>query len=343
MTITRRQFGRLAAVGAATGAGLASGLPMPALAQTKVLKMKLGTPFPTTHPGGSRMVEVGDLIRAETNGAVDISVFPNNQLGGESDMESQLRAGALDFMTTSGAVLQTFVPTAGINAVPFVFKDYTNVWPAMDGGLGEYIRGAIFKVGIYTFPKSLDNGFRNITTSSRPIVTPDDLKGLKIRVPVTPLWVSAFKALGASAATINLPELYSALQTRIVDGQENPMVQINAFRIYEVQKYCSLTAHVWDGNWIVANGRKWASLPDDVQKVISRNMDEITVKQRADILKMNTDLVAELAGKGLIFNTPEREPFHEALVKAGFYTDWKKKYGPEAWGALEKAVGTSLG
>ena len=346
MKMTRRQFGITAVGGALAGVGILAGAyPAPAFAQRKVFKMKYGSPYPTTHPAGSRLVEVCDLIRKETDGIVDIQAFPNNQLGGESDMNSQLRSGALEFMTTSGAVLQTVVPTSGINAVPFVFKNYDHVWSSMDGALGEYVRDAVAKYGIYNFNKAtIDNGFRNITSSIKPINTVEDLKGMKIRVPVTPLWADAFKSMGASAATLNLPELYSALQTKIVDGQENPLVQINAFRLYEVQKYCSMTGHVWDGGLTVANARKWEQIPKELQAVITKNFEAIAIKQRADVIKMNSDLVGEMGAKGLIFNTPTNiESFRKALIDSGFYTVWKGKYGPEAWGALEKAVGATLG
>jgi TRAP-type transport system periplasmic protein len=337
--ISRRQLGRLATAG-----GLAAALPCPAYAQRRTFKMKMGSPYPLTHPAGTRAVEVCELIRKETDGAMDITCFPNNQLGGESDMDSQLRSGAIDFMTTSGAVLQTVVPTSGISAVPFVFKNYDHVWTSMDGSLGQYIADAVAKYGITMLGKAtFDNGFRNITSSTKPIRTVEDLQGFKIRVPVTPLWADAFKALGAAPATINLPELYSSLQTKIVDGQENPLVQINAFRLYEVQKYCAMTGHVWDGGLTVANTRKWESIPKELQAVVSRNFEQIAIKQRADVLKMNSDLVAEMGAKGLTFNTPDNAPFREALVKSGFYTTWKGKYGPEAWGALEKAVGQALG
>jgi tripartite ATP-independent transporter DctP family solute receptor len=278
-------------------------------------------------------------MRGRTRRVIDITVFPGNQLGGESDMESQVRAGALDFMTTSGVLLQTIVPTAGVNGLPFVFKDYDTVWKAMDGDLGSFIRTSINKVGLYTFPKIVDNGFRNITTSNKPIDKPEDLQGLKIRVPVTPLWVSSFKALGASPTTMNLTELYSALQTKVVDGQENPLVQIDTYRLFEVQKYCSMTEHVWDGNWIIANARKWATLPSDAQDVVSRNFDEAAMKQREDIFKVNNELGKSLQEKGMVFNTPDKVPFRATLEKVGFYAEWKKKYGPDAWARLEQYVG----
>jgi TRAP-type C4-dicarboxylate transport system substrate-binding protein len=106
-----------------------------------------------------------------------------------------------------------------------------------------------------------------------------------------------------------------------------------------VQKYCSLTEHVWDGNWLIANARKWNSLPKDVQEVIARHFDAAAVKQRADVLRLNTDLEASLQQRGLIFNRPEKPPFRKALQQAGFYAEWKKKYGPEAWAKLEQYTG----
>ena len=106
------------------------------------------------------------------------------------------------------------------------------------------------------FRKILDSGYRNITTSNRPINAVEDLKGMKMRVPPSPVWVSLFTALGSSPTSITINELYSALQTKIVDGQENPLTVIEAGKYYEVQKYCSITEHMWDGLWIIANGKR---------------------------------------------------------------------------------------
>ncbi|WP_435336195.1 TRAP transporter substrate-binding protein, partial [Klebsiella pneumoniae] len=106
-----------------------------------------------------------------------------------------------------------------------------------------------------------DNGFRQITSSTRPIAGPADLQGFKIRVPVSPLWTSMFKALDSAPASINFAEVYSSLQTKIVDGQENPLAIISTAKLYEVQKYCSLTNHMWDGFWFLANRRAWERLP----------------------------------------------------------------------------------
>ena len=115
-----------------------------------------------------------------------------------------------------------------------------------------------------------DNGFRQMTTSSKPIETAKDMDGLKIRVPVSPLSISMFKALGAAPASLQFSEVYSALQTKIVDAQENPLPIIQVAKLYEVQKYCSLTNHIWDGFWFIANGRAWRRLPADLQKIVAR-------------------------------------------------------------------------
>ena len=130
----------------------------------------------------------------------------------------------------------------------------------MDGDLGAYIRGEIAKANLVAMDKIWDNGFRQTTSSSKPINHPDDLKGFKIRVPVSPLWTSMFKAFDAAPASINFSEVYSALQTKIVEGQENPLAIISTAKLYEVQKYCSLTNHMWDGFWFLANRRAWERL-----------------------------------------------------------------------------------
>jgi tripartite ATP-independent transporter DctP family solute receptor len=209
----------------------------------------------------------------------------------------------------------------------------------MDGELGAYIRGQISKAGIVAMEKIWDNGFRQITSSTKPIQTPEDLKGFKIRVPVSPLWTSMFKAFGAAPASINISEAYSALQTKIVEGQENPLAVIATKNFQEVQKYCSLTNHMWDGYWFLANKRAYEALPDDIRAIVTKNINDAGLAQRADVFKLNNSLQSDLTAKGLLFNKPDPAPFRETLQKAGFYTEWRGKYGEEAFAILEKAVG----
>jgi tripartite ATP-independent transporter DctP family solute receptor len=212
----------------------------------------------------------------------------------------------------------------------------------MDGGLGEYVRDAIEKSGLFAFEKMWDNGYRQITSGTHPINTPEDLKGFKIRVPVSPLWTSMFNAFGASPASINFSEVYAALQTKIVEGQENPLSLIEFNKFYEVQKYVSLTNHMWDGFWSLANGRAWASLPKDLQEIVARNIDEAAIEERQDIRKLNDSTRGQLTQQGMVFNETDPVKFRDTLRRAGFYAEWKEKYGPEAWAVFEKQVGALI-
>ena len=338
MTLTpsrsRRSF-----IQASASAGALATIGVPVFAQGAPLSFKWANNIPATHPSNIRVREAAEAIKKESNGRVDIAIFPNNQLGGDTDMLSQVRSGAIDFFPLSGLILQTLVPLAGINGLAFAFKDYQTVWQAMDGDLGAFVRAAISKVNLHSFDRILDNGFRNITTSTKPINSAADLQGFKIRVPVSPLWTSMFKAFGAAPTGINFSEVYSALQTKVVEGQENPLAIIDIAKLYEVQKYCSMTGHMWDGQWILANGRRWAATPPEVQALVTKHVTEAVLKQRDDIRRLNNGLEAQLKSKGMVFNYPDPKSFRDALSKAGFYKEWREKFGEEALAKLEKYSG----
>ena len=324
------------------GAAAAATLAMPmraAFAQKTEFTYKYANNLPLTHPMNIRAKEMTDAIRADTGGRVDIQVFPNNQLGSDTDVLSQLRSGGVEFFTLSGLILSTLVPATSISGIGFAFNDYAGVWKAMDGELGAYIRGQITKAGLVPMDKIWDNGFRQITSSSKPIATPADLKGFKIRVPVSPLWTSMFKSLDAAPASINFAEVYSALQTKIVDGQENPLAIISTAKLFEVQKYCSMTNHMWDGFWFLANRRAWEKLPADLQAIVAKHINAAGMKERADVAELNASLQKDLAAKGMAFNQPDGAAFRDQLRKAGFYAEWKGKYGEDAWAILERSVG----
>ena len=320
------------------GAGTTFAIPG-ARAQATAIKLKFGNDLPATHSVNVRLREAIEAIATETNGNVAISLFPNNQLGNDNDMMSQLRSGALEMATMPGTVLSTLIPSTSLTGLGFAFPSYDNVWAAMDGDVGNFIRRNIEKINIVPFDTVWDNGFRQITTSTHPIATPADLANFKIRVPVVPLWVSMFSALGASPVTIPLSEAYSALQTKIADGQENPLALIDSTKFYEVQKYCSLTSHSWDGFWLLANGRVWRSLPPDVLQVMTKHFNAAGLKQRGDIAQANIALQTSLEAKGLVFNKTDAAGFQQALAKTTFYKDWKVKFGDEAWGLLQKYAG----
>lgn len=333
MTVSRRVF----AGGVAAGA-LALGASRPSRAQAKFV-LKVGSDVPATHSMTIRTKEASARILAETGGQVDLQVFPNNQLGSDTDMLSQLRSGALEMVAMPGVILATLVPAASLNSVGFAFKDYPAVWKAMDGPVGGYIREQVGMAGIVVLDRIWDNGFRQITTRTKPVNSPDDLRDMKLRVPVSPMLISVFKSLGASPVSINFSELYSALQTRIVDGEENALTLISSAKIFEVQKYCALTRHVWDGYWMLANRRVWGGLPPDMAAIVAKHLNQSAVEQRRDSEMLDQTLQAELVKLGMVFNEPDTGPFRQLLRSSGFYTEWQRKFGDVAWGHLEQAVG----
>jgi tripartite ATP-independent transporter DctP family solute receptor len=336
MKYSRRTLLKASAASAVIGS---VGAPFVARAQQAEFTYKFANNLPDSHPLNTRAKEMSAAIKTETNGRIDVQVFPNNQLGADTDVLSQLRSGGVEFFTISGLILATLVPAASINGMGFAFPDYPTVWKAMDGDLGAYVRGQIAKANLVAMDKIWDNGFRQTTSSTRPITGPEDYKGFKIRVPVSPLWTSMFKAFDAAPASINFNEVYSALQTKIVEGQENPLALISTAKLYEVQKYCSLTNHMWDGYWFLANRKAWEALPEDVRAIVAKNINAAAVNARVDTEKLNATVRQELTAKGLTFNQPDVAPFREKLRAAGFYSEWKGKYGEEAWAILEKSVG----
>nr|WP_235610768.1 TRAP transporter substrate-binding protein [Bordetella sp. H567] len=324
---------------AAAGGATLAATPMRQALAAPEFRYKYANNLPATHPMNVRAREAAAEIAKDTNGRFQLDVFPSSQLGSDTDTLSQLRSGAVEFFTLSGLILSTLVPTASISGVGFAFPDYDTVWKAMDGDLGAFIRKEINAKGLLVMDKIWDNGFRQVTTSTHPINGPGDFKDMKIRVPVSPLWTSMFQALGAAPASINFNETYSALQTRIVDGQENPLAIIQTAKLYEVQKYCSMTNHMWDGFWFLMNRRAWEKLPKDIQGIVERHINDAGMKMRADTFKLNGELQTQLAQQGLTFNTPDPAPIREALRKAGFYKEWQGKYGEKAWAVLEQSVG----
>ena len=210
----------------------------------------------------------------------------------------------------------------------------------MDGELGKYVRSQVVaKVNLVPMERIWDLGFRQITNSVRPIKSAADLAGLKLRVPGAPSLVSLFKALGSHPVSMQFGEVYTSLQTKVVDGQENPLSQIDAGKFYEVQKYCSISNHVWDGHWIVINKAAWERLPDDIKTIVARAFNDGALAQRAEVQALNNNLQADLEKKGLTFNVAETQSFREMLAKAGFYKEWHDKLGNEVWSILEKQVG----
>lgn len=323
---------------AAAAAVAGSALPL-RFARAAEFNMKLATTIPPDHPLNAHARHAAEEIARKSEGRVNVEVFPGYVLGSSTSALAQLRGGGIQLLTLSGSVLSTLVPVATIYNTAFAFKDYDQVFSAMDGALGDHIRSKVAAIGLQPIGKHWDLGFRHITTSGKPIRTPDDLRDLKIRVPVAPLFVSCFKALGAAPTPLNFDEVYSALQTRLIDGQENDVIVTDTAKLYEVQKYNANTGHIWDGYFTLANGRMWKGMPENLQQIVSKSFGDAAVKERTEIRARSQAVRQSLQDKGMVFNDVDREAFRSVLRKAGFYAQWKESFGAEAWAALEKATG----
>ena len=308
-------------------------------AQATEFEFKFATGQSPTNPINTRLQEGIGRIATATGGRVAMKLFPNNQLGSDTDLISQVRAGGIEFLNVANSVLSTLVPAAALVNVGFAFTGYDQVWRGVDGELGRYIDAQIEKSGIAVVAPPGDNGFRQITSAGTPIRTPADLKGFHIRVPVSPIFTSLFQALGAAPTSINFNEVYTALQTKLVGGQENGLVVIETAKLYEVQKYVSQTSHIWDCFAVLANRRALARLPNDVADTVRRELRQSVMDQRADAAKLDAGLKAQLQSKGMTFVDSDKAAFRAALQASTFYADWRGKFGGTAWAALQSVSG----
>jgi tripartite ATP-independent transporter DctP family solute receptor len=329
MSVTRQGF-----VAGASAAFASIGIITPARAAD--FDLKFGHDLPAEHPVNVRSVEAFARIKAATKGRVQIKSFPASQLGSDPSMLQQLRSGATEMLAFPGAFLNSVVPVASIENVAYAFNDRDTVFRAMDGDLGRVIRDEIRARGIVPLDKIWENGFREITTSNHPIRNIADLAGLRIRVSPGKIRVDTFQSLGASPTPIALSELYTSLQTHVVDAQENPLLLIDQQKFYEVQKYVSMSDHIWSGYWTLVNQDVWNKLPKDVQGIISREMDRATLLARNDNVNLNRAVRDKLTRRGMVFNDVDKASFKKKLVDAKYYERWKAEFGPTAWAALEK-------
>src|ERR1700736_5539735 len=313
-TISRSRFF------AGTAAAIAAIAIVEAPARAAQWNYKYASNVSVDHPLNVRMRECWNAVGKETKGRLDVQMFPNNKLGGHTQALQQLRSGALQFFTLDGGILQSIVPVAAIQGVGFAFKDSGEAFRALDGPLGDHVRDAIRGAGLYVHPKMWENGMRQITSGVRPIRSAADLSGFKIRTPPGELWVDLFKSLGAAPAPLNFNEVYTALHTRVFDGQENPYAIIDVARLYEVQKYLSVTNHMWSAFHFLGNMEAWNALPRDVQSVVEKNLAKYAVLQRRDTALRNESLAEKLVRRGMVINRADTSGFRTKLQGSGFYT-----------------------
>jgi tripartite ATP-independent transporter DctP family solute receptor len=324
----------------AGGAGIAASAGLlRAPASAAEFSYKLGNDQTPTHPMTIETIAAAKRIFDASGGRVDIRVFPNSSLGNDPQMLAQARSGALEFLQIGNNVAANVVPAAALESIPFAFASYKELMSAANGELGTYIGEGLAKAGLQKFKNSFYGGSFQMQSRLGPVASPADLKGLKIRVPPGPIDVATFKAFGGTPTVISLGDVYTALQTHIVDAIEVPLPTIENFKFYELVKYSSQTAHSNLIYILVANQDAWAKLPKKWQDLVEREFGAAALQASAAMLEDERSIQARLEAQGVAFNRPPAAPFRKAIRDAGLYPQWRDLYGAPAWELLEKVTG----
>jgi len=287
------------------------------------------------------LVDLWDAVREETSGRLDIEVVPDN--GGLKKphlaIVDDVIAGDIQFYALMGSILGPLAPAMNVQSLPFAFRSNDEVYRAMDGALGEALRGDLAARGLYLVPHGLlENGFRHIATTGRVVASAADLEGLAIRIPEGKVFEDTFRTLGAEPVPLFVLDLYEALRSGRLQAQENPLAILDSLRLHEVVSHVSLTSHMWSGFNIVGNLAFWKGLPEDVREIVLRNVALHVGRQRRHTIALNDTLAGTLRARGLQFFTADTDSFRRRLA-GGFYGQWKAELGARVWGLLEAEVG----
>lgn len=277
-------------------------------------------------PGNPRTIAAeafAKMVSERTKGSVTIKIAGAEQLGSDVAMLTSLRIGALDLTANSQGPAAGLVPEVAALGLPFLFSDADAAYKVLNGPVGERLNRRFSEVGIVVLDW-WDNGIRHITNSKRPINMPADLKGLKIRTPADPMTVDIFQALGAATQQIAFGELYVALQQGVVDGQENPLANIYSNKLYEVNKYISLSGHKWESTPFLMSQAAVKKVKPSELEIIKAAAKEAGVLQRRLMAETDKKLLAEFkANPNVAVNQPNREAFQVATTSV--VEKWKAK------------------
>jgi len=333
MQITRR--GALSA-----GAGALAMPALPKYARAAEFVWRLGHTAPASFPLHIRLLEAAATIARESGGRIELNVVGDSQLGNQMGLLGQVRSGALEMTPVTGQALSSAIAIAALPLTGFAFTGYDALWPAMDGALGKLVRDQIAsRVGMVAMERCLDFGFRQITSSAKPVRVAADLEGQRIRIAGETDLVMLFRAFKAVPLSLPLGSLVQALRERIVDAQEGPLPLIVAARLFEAQSDCALTNHVWDGQWLCMNANTWNRLPDRFKPIVADALNAAALAQREDSAQMEFAMVDFLSAQGMIVATIDQLSFRDRLRSAGYYKELRARFGEEPWAVLEKFTG----
>ncbi|GGW57574.1 TRAP transporter substrate-binding protein [Vreelandella hamiltonii] len=264
-----------------------------------------------------------ELVEEKTGGALRVDVGGNSQYGDDMEALTLMRMGTLAFSTNSQGATSSVVPQFSVLGLPFLFDSLPAAWEVMDGEVGEELKRLAEEQNLVVLGL-WDNGIRHVSNSVRPIETPADLQGLKIRTPPDEMTVNIFEALGANPTPMNFSELYIALEQGVVDGQENPLMNIYSSRLYEVQDYITLTGHKYESTPLLMSKIMWDMLTPEQQQAVQEAADEAGQFNRQASLEADAKLRIQLEDAGVVINEVDTAPFIEAT--ASVYGLWSEEY-----------------
>lgn len=292
---------------------IAAGTLLSLAAHAQAVKLTLGHGAAPGNPRHEAAVKFADVLKAKTSGRIEVQVAPSAQLGDDAAMLTALRTGALDMSANSQGAVANAVPEYAAFGMPFLFANLSQAWKVLDGPLGKELSDRSAEKGLVVLGY-WDNGVRHMSNSKKPLLKPEDLKGMKMRTPPDAVTVDIMQALGAEAQQIKFAELYVALQQGVVDGQENPLMNIHASKLYEVQKFISLTGHKYEMTPFLMSKRSWDKLTDADRKAVQEAAAEATALQRKLSQESDEKLVADLKAKGVRVDAVDKAAFEKGTA-----------------------------
>ncbi len=287
--------------------------------------LKLGDIVVEDHSYNMGAKKFAEIVSQKTNGQIEVQIFPNTTLGQERDLGEGLGLGTIEMALVSTAVMQNFEPANGIFDLPYMFKNWDHVHKAQDGAPGqEAARRLLEKAGIRALAY-YDQGFRHVLGIKKPIKSIDDFKGYKIRLPEAPVYVNTFQLLGASPTTIPWGEVYTAMQTKVVDGMEGSPETLYTTKLQEVSKYLSLTNHIYSGALLMISDKVYAKLTPEQQKIVREAATQSQTYERQLVIDRDNQNLDLLKKAGIEVNELDIAPLQ---AKVGpMYDDYAKKIG----------------
>ena len=330
--VTRRRLLQLG-----SGAlGLALGGRQVFAASGPVKRLKLGHGQAVSTPLHLACTKLAELVKERSQGRLEIQVFPSSQLGTTTEMAEAIRLGTIDFYGAGNGFIEGMAPLTGIINVPGVFRDSAHAQKAVFGLLHtDVYEKSLLPLGLRPIGY-VTNEFRHVTNNKRPIKTLADLKGLKLRVAPSKIMAETVQALGASPVPIDWSELFSALQQGVVDGQENPFIQVYSAKFYEVQKHLALTFHNWDAYILIVNEKTFQGLDRDLQQIVLQAARDGSEVAWADSAKQTGELLGKLKGFGM--NVTEVDPKEVREAVKSVWETWSGRVGPQGKALIQRVA-----